>query len=61
MFLGKEGIFGSEFVFMSCGDFDARHLMKEATRKKFFVPNYLKRWINLKKAFPMHLFDKNRK
>ena len=30
MWLGNEGIFSSEFVFMSCGDFDGRHLAKEA-------------------------------
>jgi inhibitor of KinA sporulation pathway (predicted exonuclease) len=23
------------------------------------IPNYLKRWINLKKVFPVHLFDPN--
>ena len=23
------------------------------------IPNYLKRWINIKKVFPTHLFDKN--
>jgi inhibitor of KinA sporulation pathway (predicted exonuclease) len=23
-----------------------------------FVPNYLRRWINIKKTFPLHLFDK---
>lgn len=57
MFLGKEGIFATEFVFLSCGDFDARHIKKEAKMKSIFVPNYLKRWINIKKAFPLHLFD----
>ena len=60
MFLGKEGIFGSEFVFMSCGDFDARALRREAEEKNIWIPNYLKRWINIKKAFPMHTFDKRR-
>ena len=24
------------------------------------IPNYLKRWINIKKVFPVHLFDKSR-
>ena len=52
-FLGKEGLFSSEFVFMSCGDFDGKTLKREATEKEFFVPNYLKRWINIKKAFPI--------
>jgi inhibitor of KinA sporulation pathway (predicted exonuclease) len=23
------------------------------------IPNYLKRWINIKKVFPVHLFDKS--
>lgn len=23
-----------------------------------FVPNYLRRWINIKKTFPLHFFDK---
>ena len=34
--------------------------MREAQEKQLFVPNYLKRWINLKKVFPMHLFDPSR-
>ena len=57
MFLGKAGLFSSEFIFMSCGDFDGNHLLKEAKEKEFFVPNYFKRWINIKKAFPIHKFD----
>lgn len=32
----------------------------EATHKKFDIPNYLKRWINIKKVFPIHLFDKSK-
>ena len=59
-FLGNAGVFATEFVFMSCGDFDARALKKEAQDKDIQVPNYLKRWINIKKAFPMHLFDKEK-
>lgn len=27
--------------------------------KKFNVPSYLKRWINFKKVFPNHLFEKS--
>ena len=42
---------------MSCGDFDGNHLGREAKRKQFFVPNYLRRWINLKKAFPQSRVD----
>ena len=52
---------GSEFVFLSCGDFDAWALMWEAKYKNFFVPNYLKRWINIKKVFPRHFYDKQAK
>lgn len=44
-------MFGSEFVFASCGDFDGLQLMRESKYKNFKVPNYLKRWINLKKVF----------
>ena len=55
--LRKEGVLGSEFAFLSCGDFDARALMREAKYKNFFVPNYLKRWINIKKVFPRHFYD----
>ena len=36
---------------MSCGDFDGNHMRREAKKKQLIVPNYLKRWINLKKAF----------
>jgi hypothetical protein len=59
--LRQEGVLSSEFVFLSCGDFDARALMREAKYKNFMVPNYLKRWINIKKAFPIHLYDKTKK
>ena len=33
-------------------------MKREGERKKLPVPNYLRRWINLKKAFPKHLIDK---
>jgi len=56
-FLHKNQILDKEFIFMSCGDFDGNHLKKEATLKELEVPSYLKRWINIKKAFPMDLFD----
>jgi inhibitor of KinA sporulation pathway (predicted exonuclease) len=49
-------MFDKEFIFASCGDFDGNTLRKEATAKKLKVPNYLKRWINLKKVWPHHLF-----
>ena len=46
---------------MSCGDFDGRALKREAQAKKIWIPNYLKRWINIKKAFPMHLIDEGKR
>ena len=45
---------------MSCGDFDGNHISKEAKKKDLFVPNYLRRWINLKKAFPINQFDETK-
>ena len=58
-FLGSQAIFESEFVFVSCGDFHFHHLRREARHKRIFMPNYLQRWINIKKAFPKHLFIPN--
>ena len=60
VFLGQEGLYASEFIFMSCGDFDGKTLAREAKAKQLFIPNYLKRWINLKKVFPMHKFNANK-
>ena len=37
---------------MSCGDFDGNQLNREAEFNNISLPSYLKRWINLKKAFP---------
>lgn len=51
-FLSEEGIFQKEFIFLSCGDFDGNQLSRESEKKNFTLPNYLKRWINLKKVFP---------
>ena len=34
-------------------------MKREARDKRFFVPNYLQRWINIKKAFPRHLLLPN--
>jgi len=56
-FLEGLGVFTKEFVFMSCGDFDGNQMRREALHKQLHIPNYLKRWINLKKVFPVHLFD----
>src|SRR5688500_1696409 len=32
-------------------------MRREAQYKQLPVPNYLKRWINIKKVFPVHLYD----
>jgi len=59
-FLEGLGIFNSEFVFLSCGDFDGNQMRREALHKKMNIPNYLKRWINFKKVMPTYLFDPSR-
>lgn len=59
-FLRSEGLFSSEFIFMSCGDFDGRTVSKEAKKKDLQIPSYLRRWINLKKAFPMNKYDQSK-
>ena len=53
-------MFQHEFVFLSCGDFDGNHLMRETRAKNLKRPNYLTRWINFKKVFPVHLFDQSK-
>jgi len=57
-FLREQGILESEFVFMSCGDYDGNKMKSESKKKNFTakVPNYMKRWINIKKTFPIHLY-----
>jgi hypothetical protein len=32
-------------------------MKREGAHKNLLVPNYLRRWINLKKVFPKHLID----
>mmetsp|Transcript_32922 Transcript_32922/g.37729 ORF Transcript_32922/g.37729 Transcript_32922/m.37729 type:complete len:112 (+) Transcript_32922:1006-1341(+) len=46
---------------MSCGDYDAKALRREAEHKGLFVANYLKQWINIKKVFPLHLYKEETK
>ena len=46
------GIFKHEFVLVSCGDYDGNQLKREAGLKNIPLPNYLRRWINMKKALP---------
>jgi len=53
-FLEKNGILKEEFVLVSCGDYDGNQLKRECEFKNVFRPNYLKRWINLKKVCPTH-------
>ena len=59
-FLEGLGVFNSEFVFLSCGDFDGNQIRRESLHKKFNIPNYMKRWINFKKVMPVHLLDPSR-
>jgi len=33
-------------------------MRREAKHKGLAIPNYFQRWINIKKVFPTHLFDK---
>ena len=58
--LEQQGVFKHEFIFMSCGDFDGNHLKRESKAKNLTVPNYMKRWINFKKAFPIQMFDQTK-
>lgn len=53
-FLEKNGILKEEFVLVSCGDYDGNQLKREFEFKNVFRPNYLKRWINLKKVCPTY-------
>lgn len=54
-FLETNGILTKDFVFVSCGDFDGKALAKEAKFKNCELKDYLRRWINIKKAFPSHI------
>jgi len=49
-------------VFLSCGDFDGKVIRKETIYKGINknVPNYMKRWINILKAWPCHIFGGSR-
>lgn len=51
-FLSDFGVFNHEFALVSCGDYDGNQLKRECAHKDVFRPNYLQRWINLKKVFP---------
>jgi len=57
----EKDYFKEEFIFLSCGDFDGNHMKRETEYKGLNTPSYLKRWINIKKVFPVHLFDPSRK
>ena len=51
-FLEKEGVFGTEFVFLQYGEFFGKQLMVETKTKNINVPSYMRRWINIRKIFP---------
>jgi len=52
LFLEENKIISSNFVFVTCGDWDLRNCLKKETRsKKIQYRNYLKNYINLKKVF----------
>jgi len=46
---------------LSCGDYDANAIMREAKHKQLYIPSYLKRYINIKKVFPIHKYDSTKK
>ena len=46
-------MFAHEFVFVTSGDFAGTQLDREAKFKKYEAPNFFKRWINLRKVFPV--------
>jgi len=53
-FLEEKEILKGSFCFMTCGDWDlAICLRKETQIKSLPVKSYLKRWINIKKVYPM--------
>jgi len=53
-FLEEKGILQSSFCFLTCGDWDLAICLRQETKKKeIAVNNYLKRWINIKKVYPM--------
>jgi len=51
-FMETNGLLKSRVIFMSKGDFDGKHLGKEAKFKNVNLPEYFNRWINICKAFP---------
>ena len=61
-FLEEKGILSSSFCFVTCGDWDLNVCLRcEARAKKIPIKGYLKRWINIKKVYPMPLDCPERK
>ena len=46
---------------LSCGDYDANAIMREAKHKQLYIPSYMKRYINIKKVFPIHKYNSIKK
>ena len=51
-YLYELGVFDHEFAFLSFGNFDGHHLYRESRFKKFQLPNYFKRWIDVSRVYP---------
>ena len=60
-YLYELGIFNREFAFVSFGSFEGHHLYRESLIKKFPLPNYFKRWIDVSCVFPKSHADKGKR
>ena len=59
-FLNKTGLQKKNWSFMTCGDWDLKTcLQKEAKFKGISIKYYFKKWINIKKRFPIKKYRKN--
>ncbi|KIH51328.1 hypothetical protein ANCDUO_18587 [Ancylostoma duodenale] len=53
--LSKEGLLNSRAAFVTCGDWDLGVMLpSEAENKGLVVPEYFKKWINIKKSYCEH-------
>lgn len=51
-FLNKNGFNGKKWVFCTCGEWDLNSCLKrEASKKKIPLPDFFRRWINIKRVF----------
>lgn len=58
----SKGILNKHFTFATCGDYDLNgQLKRESQFKNLAIPNYLRRYINLKKVFPTHKYKEHYK